>query len=166
MKNTDLPVSEGTAGSPAGRSRKRTVIWWGVILLIAVYLLLPMLKGLYYRVQSAPADGIAWRMDLPAALAESARTGKPVLADFSATWCPPCQVMKHEVWPNAQVAKTVNENYIPVALDADADGSNGPAQQYGVRTIPTVLILDSKGKILRAAHSLDVAGLLRFLADK
>lgn len=169
MTHAEMPASENSAcGSCCGRSWKRTALWLGAFLLIVTYLQWPMLKGMYYRAasSSAPNDGIAWRTDLPSALAESARTGKPVLADFSATWCPQCQVMKHEVWPDAQVAKVVNEGFIPVALDADAVSSRGPAQQYGVEAIPTLLVLDSQGKVLRQAHVLDVAGLRTFLVGQ
>lgn len=168
MTQENTSSSSGSACCSGGRSWKRLGLWLGLMLLVVAYLQWPMVKGLYYRASASPvpADGIAWRTDLSEALGESARSGKPVLADFSATWCPPCQVMKHEVWPDARVAKAVNEGFIPVALDADAAGSRGPAQQYGVEAIPTLLALDSQGKVLRQAHFLNVAGLRDFLAGK
>jgi thiol:disulfide interchange protein len=165
-----LPNEDSAPKAPSGRhgggSRTRSTLVIAAVLLVVAYLQWPMAKGMYYRVLggAAPSDGIAWRTDLAAALSESAQTGKPVLVDFSASWCPPCQVMKHESWPDAQVAKAANDNFIPVVLDVDASDSQGPAEKYGIRAIPAVLILDSQGKVLRQANFLDAAALRKFLA--
>ena len=48
--------------------------------------------------QQIPAE-TNWRSDLTAALENAAAQDKPVLAYFTAEWCPPCQIMKREVWP-------------------------------------------------------------------
>jgi thiol:disulfide interchange protein len=165
MTQSDMPITKAPTCIGCGGARWRTWIVLAGFLLLVGYVQWPMFKGLYYRAFGAPApnDGIAWRMDLGAALAESAQTGKPVLVDFSASWCPPCQVMKHESWPDAQVAKAANDNFIPVFLDADASGSQAPAEKYGIRAIPSVLVLDSQGKVLRQANFLDAAALRKFL---
>jgi thioredoxin 1 len=54
---------------------------------------------------------------------------------FSAAWCGPCKVFK----PVLQ--QTSSELGIPVSyIDVD---SNGPmAQQYGINTVPTLLIVN------------------------
>ena len=71
----------------------------GHVLILAVFAILMtlewrMVKGMYYRFSGASTvpSAVAWRTDLDAALAEAKQTGKPVLAEFSAEWCPPCQV--------------------------------------------------------------------------
>lgn len=147
-------------------SRHRWGIIWTALLAAIVFVQWPMLKGIFYRVSGspAPADGIAWRTDFNAALAESKQSGKPVLLDFSATWCPPCQVMKHDVWPDAKVREAVTASYIPVAVDVDSNQEL--ASRYGIYGIPSILIVDAQGKVLKQGSFMSSNGLLAFLGHK
>jgi thiol:disulfide interchange protein len=168
MTQSDTPVPKAPACIGCRGSKLRPWMILAGFLLVIGYVQWPMFKGLFYRAYGTPPpnDGIAWRTDLTAALAESAQTGKPVVVDFSASWCPPCQVMRHESWPDSQVAKTANEKFIPVFLDADSAGARAPAEKYGIYAIPAVLVLDSQGKVLRQANFLDAAALRRFLTPQ
>jgi len=124
----------------------------------------PMLKGSYYKMSGpAPADGIPWKTDYAAALAESQKTGKPLLLDFTASWCPPCQVMKHEVWPQPEVREAIVANYIPVLLDIDQPGSADAARRYDVSSIPAVFVVNGDGEVLRAGSFKNKAQMLKFL---
>lgn len=143
-------------------SRHERLVWAG---LIAAVLLIqwPMLKGVYYRVADTPAPptSIEWRTDLDAALVEARLTQKQVFVDFSADWCPPCVAMKHEVWPDPAVERALTQFYIPVLIDVDRD--NTVPERYGVRGIPTVLVLDHAGRVVRRATFLSAAAMVRFL---
>lgn len=138
-----------------------------------LYLQWPMLKGSYYRLTdnsdqtiSVQGSEIAWVTDLEQARLLSTQTGKPLLLDFTASWCPPCQVMKHEVWPDPKVAELVEENYIPVLLDVD-DLTNRPiAQKYGVSSIPSIFVTSADGQILRRAASMSASQMVKFLTPK
>lgn len=143
---------------------------WGLLLWAALiggiaYMQWPMLKGTYYKTTGAeaPASAVAWRTGFDAALAESAKNGKPVLVDFTASWCPPCQTMKHDVWPDAKVASAVNEGYVPVLVDVDNPKNADVAQKYGVRGIPTILVLDARGQVLRTGSYMSRSAMLDFL---
>src|SRR5882724_1070464 len=116
------------------------------------------------RYSSARKDTIPWQTNLAEALAQSKQTGRPVLVDFSAEWCPPCQEMKHAAWPDPKVEAAAKSNYIPVLLDVDH--AEAEAQRYHIETIPQILVLDAEGKVLRRADFLSKEELLRFLKGR
>ena len=124
---------------------------------------LPVLKGYFYKYAGveAPAGTIAWRTDYKAALDESARTGRPVLVDFSAAWCPPCIAMKHDTWTDPAVARAVTEQFVPLLVDIDHDPAT--ASHYDIEGIPTILVVDASGSVLRRAGFLPASGMRRFM---
>ncbi len=145
--------------------RRLEPIAWGVILLALLVWRWPLLMGWYHKAAGSPPppSTIAWRADFDAALAEAQRTGRPVLVDVMADWCPPCIAMQHEVWPDDRVERLVAERYIPLQVDADTD--THVQARYGVRAIPTLLVIDARGTVLRRATYLPTSGMLRFLQD-
>lgn len=147
-----------------GAAARHERLLWAAVLAAVVMIQWPMLKGLYYRTADAPPEPsrIEWRTDLDTALEESRRTGKPVLADFSADWCPPCIAMKHDVWPDDAVEQAVMDGYVPLVVDVDRDVD--ASGRYGVRAIPTILVLDGDGRVLRRATFLSASGMREFLA--
>jgi thiol:disulfide interchange protein len=179
MKGTVMPeqpitITDGPEDRPHNPhsawgwlSRHRSSLLWLGVLAVIVVLQWPMLKGWGYQLMGSPVpdDGIAWRSDYRAALAEAQQTGKPVLLDFSASWCPPCQVMKHDVWPDPKVRQAVNDGYIPVAVDVDAAGNQEVANRYGISTIPSIVIVNAKGQVLKQGSFMSRSALLAFLAD-
>jgi protein disulfide-isomerase len=166
--------SPDTTAAPSGRActtrtcrllhGRRRLFLWALLIGGLLYLRWPMLKGLYYGATGAeaPASAIPWRTDFTAALAEARASGKPVLIDFTASWCPPCKVMKHQVWPDAEVAQAASA-FIPVMIDVDEPGNEAVAQRYGVRGIPTILVVDADGRVLREAAFMSKGGMIDFL---
>lgn len=67
----------------------------------------------------------------------------PVLVDFFADWCGPCQMMAPVL---KEVAEEMGDKVKIIKIDVD---KNQPiAQRFGVRSIPT-LILFKNGKVLQ-----------------
>ena len=67
---------------------------------------------------------------------------QPVLVDFYADWCGPCQMMAPVL---KEVAQEMGDHVKIVKIDVD---KNQPlAQRFGVRSIPT-LILFKNGEVL------------------
>lgn len=145
--------------------RYRSVLIWTAIFVLIAWLQWPMLKGTFYRVAGveAPPDGIAWQSDFQAALVIGREKGKLLLVDFSADWCPPCQVMKHDVWPDARVRAAIEAGYVPVLINIDLASSQAVAQRYEVQSIPTIVIVDGDGQVVRRGGSMSVEKLLTFL---
>ena len=79
------------------------------------------------------------------ALATAKKEGKPIILVFSAAWCPPCQSMKKNVYPSAEV-KPLHDKFIWAYLDTDEEVNAKAAEKYGVQGIPHVQFLSSSGK--------------------
>ena len=80
---------------------------------------------------------IPWQTDYKNAQAESQRSGKPILLDFSADWCGPCQEMRRTTWSDANVAAALHD-YIP--MQANVDANPELASQFQVRAIPHIVV--------------------------
>ena len=114
--------------------------------LIAVVLVLAALAVVITSSLSRRShEVIPWRTDFHAAELESRNTGKPMLLDFTAEWCGPCQDMRRTTWSDAAVARAV-QGYVPVQIDLDEH--KDLASQFGVAAIPHLAILDKDGRIL------------------
>ena len=104
------------------------------------------------------ASGDGWMTDMSAAMKLSAKTGKPILADFSGSdWCGWCVKLDNEVFSKKIFKDFAKKNLILVLLDfprrkalsAKLKKQNRALMnKYGVRGFPTVLLLDSKGKVI------------------
>ena len=62
---------------------------------------------------------------------EVLKSDKPVLVDFNATWCPPCQAMH-------PIVEELADNYKVVAVDID--DQEELAEQYEVSGIPCFVV--------------------------
>jgi FKBP-type peptidyl-prolyl cis-trans isomerase 2 len=96
-------------------------------------------------------DGLVWLHDLDAAKEESLKSGKPLMVHFHDQWSTPNRKFISEVMPVCRV-KAAAENYVRVRVSAS--DSLAIFREYGVTTIPTVIIYDSNGKEIRRLSGL------------
>ena len=82
-----------------------------------------------------------------AALAESRQTGKAVLLDFNADWCPPCQQLKRELFEEPSGGLAVRTAVVPVSLvdRQREEGANPPdldilQRRFGIDAFPTLVV--------------------------
>lgn len=66
---------------------------------------------------------------------EVLQSPKPVLVDFWAPWCMPCRM----IGPVVEELATTNADSIKV-VKINIDESGGVASQYGVSSIPTLML--------------------------
>lgn len=158
-------ASRCAAGACPLTSRGGLVLWL-VLIGAVVFVQWPMAKGLYYRTRGteAPAGAIAWSSDYETARGEAAKTGKPLLVVFSASWCPPCITMKHDVWPDPPVGKAVADGYVPVLIDVDHPKNAEVASRFAVRGIPAVFVVGPDGRVLRQAAFMSSTQAVKFLS--
>lgn len=69
------------------------------------------------------------------------QANQPIMVDFFANWCGPCQMA-------APIIDKLAKEYSAKAMVAkvDVDENSDIAQQYGVMSIPTVIILKKNAK--------------------
>ncbi|WP_311951382.1 thioredoxin family protein [Mucilaginibacter terrae] len=84
----------------------------------------------------------------PEALKQAAAQNKYIFVDAYASWCGPCKMLKATTFKNKNAATFYNQNFINVALDMERGNHPQLAQQWGMRAYPTLIIFDSKGKIV------------------
>jgi thiol:disulfide interchange protein DsbD len=147
-------VALGAAGVALGAVgiSYKSVPWQKKVLkLSAAALVAVALYVTFGSVRVAAAGGPTWTYDEAAALAEATGSAKPVLIDFWASWCGACNELDEKTYPDPRVI-TESWRFVMVKIDAtDQDDSDlALSAKYGVRGLPTVVFVDSKGNVLPA----------------
>jgi uncharacterized protein YyaL (SSP411 family) len=126
-----------------GHSR-RVLGCWTVVLLSAILWANPL-----------HASDVNWRKDADAALDESVRENKPLLVMVTAPWCSYCHKMLRQTFPDPRVAARINEQFVPIVLDADEYAEL--IQQLKIEAMPTILIVAPDRKIIHRSTGFKTA---------
>ncbi len=91
---------------------------------------------------------------------EVLRSEVPVLVDFTADWCPPCDMLH-------PILEEVAEEYAGrvKVVQVDVDESRGLAEHYGIRSIPTLFVVKD-GEIVDGVMGLLPKEKLQQMLDK
>jgi thioredoxin-related protein len=112
--------------------------------------------------KNGKTESINWKaISLNEALEKAKAENKHILIYFTAKWCGPCLKMQQEVFPNREVIKAVNDNYIAVKIDIDAWGGKKWRQDFAGNGVPDFFILNNSGQRLR--HNLAALETKQFL---
>jgi len=92
--------------------------------------------------------------------------GRVIFVDAYAAWCGPCKDLKKQTFTNAKVTAYFNAHFISVSMDMEKGEGLTFANQFAVDSYPTLLFIDSNGRVLRKSEGFLDAGQLLALASQ
>jgi thiol-disulfide isomerase/thioredoxin len=101
--------------------------------------------------------------DFKTALLKAKQEKKLIFIDFYTTWCGPCVAFKKTILADEEVAKTMNEKFINLAIDCEKGEGPTIAEKYNIRYFPTLLLIDAEGKIVKSLSENEVPTKNQFL---
>ncbi len=143
-------------GELAGKLKGGAWMVWikralGVILLIPAAFYLGALVGFTDdRPVMMGEQRIEWLSSEKEALALARAEHKPVMMEFTASWCPPCQKLEDDFFSQAKIVG-LGMMTAPLRVDASAETPQVRRliQKYGVFGWPTVIFLAPDGRPMK-----------------
>lgn len=80
------------------------------------------------------------------ALLKATQENKYIFVDVYATWCGPCKQLK-KTFKDEEVGNYYNKNFVNVSIDGETPEGRKFLYQYKIDSYPTLLIVDSNGKV-------------------
>jgi thiol:disulfide interchange protein DsbD len=146
--------------TPAGRQWRPFLIFRSGLGAISLSALVWMLTFSHTK----PAAQLAFDPYDVAILNQAREAKKPVVIDFSATWCVPCREMVRTTFRDPAVIEAASHF---VRLQADITDRNNRntqlALRYEIRGVPTTVFIDKHGRILK--REVGYLNSRRFLSD-
>lgn len=96
---------------------------------------------------NAARGEVHWQTDLKTAAREAQRRQKPMLVEFTASWCGYCRRMKQTTFRDRDVIQHVNGCFVAVSVDVDKNQELMKA--VGVTGLPTTVIISPKFQVVK-----------------
>lgn len=104
------------------------------------------------------AAHVNWMSDVESGLQKANQSGQLVLLKFTADWCGYCKKMERETFTRPEVAELVNQNFVPVLVDADK--YQQLVKHLKIKGLPATLIVSPEMVILEQISGYQTAGKL------
>lgn len=84
--------------------------------------------------------------DFDMALTESKIVEKPLMVFFYTEWCGWCKAMDEMIFSNPEMSDYSSKELVSVRIDAEKGNGLSLIKKYKVRSYPTVVFLNNRGK--------------------
>lgn len=85
--------------------------------------------------------------------------GQTVIVDFGAAWCGPCVRLA----PVYAISATIHEQYDHLTVDVDANPKL--AQEYGIQSVPTLVIISGGKELGRCGNPGTLGAISNFISE-
>ncbi|MCX6221396.1 MAG: thioredoxin fold domain-containing protein [Bacteroidia bacterium] len=124
--------------------KRSVVIFIGIAILI---LIMANTFGTGSRTKNG--NGIAFHQGAwSEALASAKKENKLIFLDISASWCPPCRMLKARTFPNPEVGTFFNANFINVEVDGEKGEGIDLAHKYRIMGYPSLIFVNGNGDVV------------------
>lgn len=122
---------------------------------------------------AATAQAGDFLTDFEAGKKKAVAENKLLLVKFTGSdWCPPCIKLDKEVFSKKSFKSDVEKDFVVVVLDyprkkklpeAQTKANKEVAKKYGLRSYPTVMLMDSDGKVFKSMSGYGGGGVKPYL---
>ena len=123
----------------SARIEKKFFAFQGVLGVLAVAI------GLFFFF--TPKSGMVWEKYHAGILEEASASGQPVVLDFYADWCIPCQELERFTYSDPAVIKAL-QSFRKIKVDAtsvETDEIREVIHRFDVFGVPTIIFINEKG---------------------
>ena len=126
-----------------------------LILVLAGMLLAPIMSVRAFAVRQVAqlakaADGAVgtqfFKGTFAQALAKAKKENRKLMVDCYTLWCGPCRHMAKNVFPDENLGKYMNANFVCIQLDMEHGEGPELNKTFNVKAYPTFIFFDAEGK--------------------
>jgi len=114
------------------------------LLLLSLALSLALLAGCAEK--SSDSGGLFEKLTVEEALKKAQEQNKLVFIDFYADWCGPCRQMDRETFSDPKIQEWLRQRFVCIKINHDHNKEL--VRKYGVRSLPTFVLLTADGNQL------------------